>query len=120
MRKALGKQQLCELLDDLIDVRCDGKLIIIPLSPVLPHPLVLMLQMTREALRVELVDNHHLSAAAEREDEMEDGACCNVELACGLVVWPVRVHVQVKKRGVKISKKRVSPRDQRTFVGHRR
>jgi hypothetical protein len=32
MRKALGKQQLCELLDDLIDVRCDGKLIIIPLS----------------------------------------------------------------------------------------
>jgi hypothetical protein len=90
------------------------------LSRVLPHPLVLMLQMTREALRVELVDNHHLSAAAEREDEMEDGACCNVELACSLVVWPVRVHVQVKKRGVKISKKRVSPRDQRTFVGHRR
>lgn len=43
--------------------------------------------MTREALRVELVDHHHLSAAAEREDEMEDGACCNVELACGLVIW---------------------------------
>ena len=51
----------------------------------------MMLQMTREALRVNLVDHHRLSAAAERKDEMEDGACCNVELACGLLVWPVRV-----------------------------
>ena len=50
-----------------------------------------MLQMPREVLRVELVDHHHLSAAAEREDEMEDGACCNVEFPCGLFVWPVRV-----------------------------
>jgi hypothetical protein len=24
--KSIGKQQLCGLLDDLIDVRCDGKL----------------------------------------------------------------------------------------------
>jgi len=31
--------------------------------------------MAREALRVKLEDYHHLSAAAEREDEMEDGAC---------------------------------------------
>jgi hypothetical protein len=42
---------------------------------------------------VELMDHHHrhLSAAAEREDEMEDCACCNVKLACGLVIRPVRV-----------------------------
>jgi hypothetical protein len=51
----------------------------------------MMLQMTREALRVNPVDHHRLSAAAERKDEMEDGACCNVEFACGLLVWPVRV-----------------------------
>ena len=65
-------------------------------TPVLPNPLVLML-----ALRVELVGDHHhhLSAAAEGEDEMEDGACCNVELACGLVVWPVHAS---EERGVKI------------------
>jgi hypothetical protein len=98
--KSIGKNNNCaKLLDESNQrtMRCDGKLRIIPLSPVLPHLLVLMLQMTREALRVELVyrrrrrHHHHLSAAAEREDEMEDGACCNVELACGLVVWPVRV-----------------------------
>jgi hypothetical protein len=48
--KNIGKQQLCELLNDLIDVRCDGKLIIIPLSlALLPYTLVLMLQMTRES-----------------------------------------------------------------------
>jgi len=42
---------------------------------------------------VELVYRHHLSAAAEREDEVKDGACCDVELACGLLVWPIHVGV---------------------------
>lgn len=53
------------------------------------------------ALCVEPVGDyhHHLSAAAEGEDEMEDSACCNVELACGLVVWPVRAS---EESGVKI------------------
>jgi len=46
---------------------------------------------------VGLVDHRHLSATAEREDEMEDSACCDIEVACGLVVWPVRVHVQVRR-----------------------
>lgn len=74
-----------------------AKQIIIPLSPVLPPPSRVGVTMTREALRLELVNHHHLSATAEREDEMEDGACCNVEILCSLVVWPVCAHVQVKK-----------------------
>jgi hypothetical protein len=125
MRKSLGKNNnnnLAKLLDDLIDVRCDamrcdGKLRIIPHSPVLPHLLVLMLQLNREVLRVELVyHHHHLSAAAEREDEMEDGACCNVELACGLFVWPVRVHVQMKREERVKFFKRIEYHSQRSNV----
>jgi hypothetical protein len=53
-------------------------------------------------LRVELVDHRHLSAAAEREDEMEDGACCDIEIACGLVVWPVCVNGVRREGSVKI------------------
>ncbi len=50
----IGKQQLCRLLDDLIDVRCDGKLRLINrsefLSPILlPHPFVLLqMNLSRE------------------------------------------------------------------------
>jgi hypothetical protein len=29
------------------------------------------------------------TAAAEGKDEVEDGASCDVEFACGLLVWPV-------------------------------
>jgi hypothetical protein len=28
--------------------------------------------------------------AAEGEDEMQDGTCRDVEIACALVVWPIR------------------------------
>ena len=93
--KSIGKTTTVRITRcDLIDVRCDGWQVapnrsIIPLAPVLPPPSRVDVTMTREALRVELVDHQHLSAAAECEDEMEDGACCNVKLACGLVVWPI-------------------------------
>lgn len=73
-------------------MRCDGKFRLIDHNSTLSCPSApSRVDVTNDSRSFtcgtgELV-NHHLSAAAEREDEMEDGACCNVELACGLVVW---------------------------------
>ena len=60
-----------------------------------------------------------LSAAAQGEDEMEDGARRDVEFACGLFVWPVGT--QREREGkVKEGKGARIHRDQRTSAGHRR
>jgi hypothetical protein len=92
MRKSIGKQQTVRISGNLRLTDHNSTLLLsFPTSRV-------DVTMSREALRVELVDHHHLSAAAECEDEMEDGACCNVEVACGLVVWPVRMYVQEKSK----------------------
>jgi len=40
------------------------------------------------SLDAELGDQRS-TAAAEGKDEVEDGASCDVEFACGLFVWPV-------------------------------
>jgi hypothetical protein len=41
------------------------------------------------------------SSAAEGEDEMQDGAGCDVVLACGFLIWPGRVEAVRCGAGVK-------------------
>jgi hypothetical protein len=49
--------------------------------------------------------------AAEGEDEMQDGTCRDVEIACALFVWPIHA------RGKKVE---TNGEYQRTSVGHRK